>query len=93
MAAAPEADVAVVGLDFVPDSFAAGPVRRGAALIAREGDFGSSNANGSPESGHDVELVNFSMTGQVLELSQSRFAHNTTFEQAFPDGLTESTAP
>ena len=27
------------------------------------------------------------MTGQVLELSQSRFPHNTTFEQAFPDGF------
>jgi len=81
------ADVAVVGLDFVPDSFATGPVQRGAALIAREGDFGFSKGNGTPESGHDIELVNFSMTGKVLELSQSRFAHNTTFEQAFPDGL------
>jgi len=29
--------------------------------------------------------VNFSLTGNVLDLSQSRFAHNTTFEQAFPD--------
>jgi hypothetical protein len=80
-------DVAAVGLDFVPNSFATGPVLRGAALIAREGDFGFSKASGTPESGHDVELVNFSMTGKVLELSQSRFAHNTTFEQAFPDGL------
>ena len=80
-------DVAAVGLDFVPDSFATGPVNRGAALIAREGDFGFSKASGTPESGHDVELVNFSLTGKVLTLSQSRFAHNTTFEQAFPDGL------
>jgi glucose/arabinose dehydrogenase len=81
------ADVAVVGLDFVPDSFATGPVQRGAALVAREGDFGFSKGNGTPESGHDIELVNFSLTGKVLDLSQSRFAHNTTFEQAFPDGL------
>jgi hypothetical protein len=80
-------DVAAVGLDFVPNSFATGPVNRGAALIAREGDFGFSKASGTPESGHDVELVNFSLTGKVLTLSQSRFAHNTTFEQAFSDGL------
>ena len=31
--------------------------------------------------------MNFSLTGKVLELSQSRLAHNTPFEQAFPDGL------
>src|SRR5215467_8023809 len=36
------ADVAAVGLDFVPDSFAFGDVKRGAALIGREGDFGFS---------------------------------------------------
>src|SRR5215467_13177510 len=81
------ADVAAVGLDFVPDSFVFGDVKRGAALIGREGDFGFSKGNGTPESGHDIELVNFSMNGQVLELKQQRFAHNTTFEQAFPDGL------
>jgi len=33
------------------------------------------------------ELVNFSLNGKQVQLSQSRFAHNTTFEQAFPDGL------
>jgi len=81
------ADVAVVGLDFVPNSFVAGPVRRGAALIAREGDFGFSAANGVPEAGHDVELVNFSGPGEPLQLQLQRFAHNTTFDQAFPDGL------
>jgi hypothetical protein len=81
------ADVAAVGLDFVPNSFVTGPVRKGAALIAREGDFGFSAANGTPEAGHDVELVNFSKQGDPLQLQQSRFAYNTTFEQAFVDGL------
>ena len=80
-------DVAAVGLDFVPDSFVTGPVRKGAALVSREGDFGFSKANGSPEAGHDVELVNFSKEGDPLQLQLSLFAHNTTFEQAFPDGL------
>jgi hypothetical protein len=81
------ADVAAVGLDFVPNSFVGGPVRRGAALISREGDFGFSKANGAPEAGHDVELVNFSKQGEPLQLQLQRFAHNTTFEQAFVDGL------
>jgi glucose/arabinose dehydrogenase len=86
------ADVAVVGLDFVPDSFVTGPVRRGAALVSREGDFGFSKANGDPEAGHDIELVNFSGQGRgkpdgPLQLQLQRFARNTTFEQAFPDGL------
>jgi hypothetical protein len=81
------ADVAAVGLDFVPDSFVSGPVKRGAALIAREGDFGFSAVNGDPEAGHDVELVNFSQPGQPFQLSLSRFAYNKTFEQAFIEGL------
>ncbi len=34
------ADVAAVGPDFAPDSFVHGVVRKGAALIGREGDFG-----------------------------------------------------
>jgi len=79
------ANVAVVGLDFVPNSFVNGPVKRGAALLSREGDFGFSAANGEPEAGHDVELVNFS--GPPLQLTQTRFAYNKTFEQAFVDGL------
>jgi glucose/arabinose dehydrogenase len=79
------ADVAVVGLDFVPDSFVGGPVRKGAALIAREGDFGFSTANGSPERGHDIELVNFSRPGGALQLQQTQFAVNTTGDQAFTD--------
>src|SRR5881296_119845 len=76
-------DVAIVGLDFVPDSFVHGPVKRGAALAGREGDFGFSKANGSPEEGHDVQLINFSRPGEPLQLQLQRFAHNNTFEQAF----------
>ena len=79
------ADVAAVGLDFVPDSFVGGPVQQGAALISREGDFGFSAGNGTPEAGHDIELVNFSAPGNPLQLKQSRFAFNTTGDQAFTD--------
>src|SRR6058998_1465135 len=81
------ADVAAVGLDFVPESFAHGVVKRGAALVSREGDFGFSKANGTPEAGHDVELVNFSRPGETLQLELSRFAFNKTFEQAFVSGI------
>ena len=77
------ADVAIVGLDFVPNSFVHGPVKRGAALAGREGDFGFSKANGTPEEGHDVQLINFSAPGEPLRLQLQRFAHNSTFEQAF----------
>ena len=80
------ADVAAVGTDFVPDSFVRGPVHRGAALVSREGDFGFSAANGKPEEGHDIQLVNFSRPGKPLQLKLQRFAHNTTFEQAFVSG-------
>jgi len=79
------ADDAVVGLDFVPNSFVGGPVRKGAALIAREGDFGFSKGNGTPEAGHDIELVNFSKPGEPLQLQQSRFAYNNTGDQAWTD--------
>jgi glucose/arabinose dehydrogenase len=79
------ADVAVVGLDFAPDSFLSGPVRKGAALVAREGDFGFSRGNGDPEAGHDIELVNFSDPGGVLQVQQSKFAFNKTGDQAFTD--------
>ena len=44
------ADSSFTGIDFVPDSFAQGPVQRGAALYALEGDFGFSRENGTPES-------------------------------------------
>ncbi len=81
------ADVANVGLDFVPNSFVHGPVKRGAALVSREGDFGFSGANGRPEEGHDIQLVNFSRPGEPLQLKLRRFAHNSTFEQAFVSGI------
>ncbi|MFL5277292.1 MAG: hypothetical protein ACJ79T_12515 [Myxococcales bacterium] len=69
-------DVAVVGPDFAPVTFTGGAVKNGAALVAREGDFGFSAANGHPVVGHDVELVNFSQAGKALELNLSRFAFN-----------------
>ena len=77
--------MAAVGLDFVPDSFVRGVVQAGAALISREGDFGFSAGNGTPEAGHDIELVNFSAPGKPLQVKQSRFAYNTTGDQAFTD--------
>ncbi len=79
------ADVAVVGLDFAPDSFVGGVVKKGAALISREGDFGFSKANGTPEAGHDIELVNFSRPGEPLQIQQRDFAFNDTGDQAFTD--------
>ena len=83
------ADVAVVGVDFVPDGFVVGLVKRGAALVAREGDFGFSGANGQPEEGHDIQLVNFKRTGEgrPVQLELQRFAFNKTFKQAFLDGI------
>jgi glucose/arabinose dehydrogenase len=69
------ADVAAVGLDFVPKSFVHGVVKRNAVLLSREGDFGFSPANGNPVLGHDVELVNF-LSDNPSELLQSRFAFN-----------------
>src|SRR5882762_8621905 len=81
------ADVAIVGLDFVPNSFVHGPVKRGAALAGREGDFGFSKSNGTPEEGHDVQLINFSAPGAPLQLQLQRFAYNNTFEQAFVGGI------
>jgi glucose/arabinose dehydrogenase len=69
------ADVAAVGLDFVPKSFAYGVVKRNAVLVSREGDFGFSPANGNPVLGHDVELVNF-LSDNPSELQMSRFAFN-----------------
>ena len=77
------ADSSFTGIDFVPDSFAQGPVQRGAALYALEGDFGFSRANGDPEVGHEIKLLNFSKVSEPLQLQISRFAFNKTFEQAF----------
>jgi glucose/arabinose dehydrogenase len=69
-------DVAAVGLDFVPDSFVGGIVKKHAVLVSREGDFGFSQANGTPEAGHDVELVNFTSETSPAELRMLRFAFN-----------------
>ena len=81
------ADVAAVGLDFVPKSFVGGVVKQHAVLVSREGDFGFSPANGNPEAGHDVELVNFTKLGHPHELKLSRFAFNCKGSQGHdPDG-------
>jgi glucose/arabinose dehydrogenase len=82
------ADVAAVGLDFVPSSFVQGVVKRHAALVAREGDFGFSQENGTPSAGHDIELVNFTKQGNPHELELSRFAFNCPqgFQGHDPDG-------
>jgi hypothetical protein len=73
-------DVAIVQPDFAPSSFVHGIVRPGAALAAREGDFGFSPEEPGPPpppAGHDVELVNFSSNpdGSVA-VQQIRFAFN-----------------
>jgi hypothetical protein len=74
------ADVAVVGPDFAPDTFVHGVVKKGAAFVAREGDFGFWVDNGQPEAGHDVELVNFSNalvgSSAPLQVTLQRFAFN-----------------
>ena len=83
------ADSSFTGIDFALGGFARGPVQSGAALYTLEGDFGFSKANATapaPEVGHEVKLINFSAPGQPLVLKIMRFAHNTTFEQAFVDG-------
>jgi hypothetical protein len=85
------ADSSFTGIDFVPDAFVGGPVQPGAALYTLEGDFGFSPGNATapaPEVGHEVKLINFNQLEDTpLALKIQRFAHNTTFEQAFPDGL------
>ncbi|MDP2064707.1 MAG: hypothetical protein Q8K38_01895 [Burkholderiaceae bacterium] len=80
-------NVASVGLDFAPRAFTGGVVKRGAALVAREGDFGFSARNGTPIEGHDVMLVNFSKT-LPLQISTSRFAFNCrqADQRVGPDG-------
>lgn len=82
------ADVAAVGLDFAPNSFVGGVVKKHAVLVSREGDFGFSQANGTPEEGHDVQLVNFTKADNPSELQLSRFAFNCSqAAQAWdPDG-------
>jgi glucose/arabinose dehydrogenase len=81
------ADSSFTGIDFVPKSFVAGPVLRGAALYVFEGDFGFSppNANSpAPEVGHEVKLINFNQDpDSPLQLSLENFARNDTGDQAF----------
>lgn len=83
------ADVAVVQPDFAPDSFVGGIVQKGAALVAREGDFGFSPSNGDPEEGHDIQLVNFVQRGGGgIDLALVRFAFNcrASDQTHAPDG-------
>jgi hypothetical protein len=82
------ADVAAVGLDFVPKSFVHGVVKKNAVLVSREGDFGFSPENGDPSAGHDVELVNFTSDDNPSELNLSKFAFNCarTDQRHDPDG-------
>ena len=90
------ADSSFTGIDFVPNSFANGPVSRGAALYSLEGDFGFSKANATdpaPEVGHEVKLINFSKPGEPLELKILRFAFNKTTEQAFVSGISGFNRP
>jgi hypothetical protein len=85
------ADSSFTGIDFVPNSFAVGPIQRGAALYTLEGDFGFSAPNATdpaPEVGHEVKLINFSGPGEPLVLKIMRFAHNPVGQdQAFVSGL------
>jgi glucose/arabinose dehydrogenase len=81
------ADSSFTGIDFAPDSFARGPVQRGAVLYTLEGDFGFSAANSaSDEVGHEVKLLNFGREEEPLQLKSMRFAFNKTGDQAFVSG-------
>ena len=80
------ANSSFTGIDFVPNSFAVGPVNRGAALYTLEGDFGFSAPNATapaPEVGHEVKLINFSKVGEPLVLKIMNFARNDSGDQAF----------
>jgi glucose/arabinose dehydrogenase len=87
-------DVAAVGLDFVPDSFATGIVKRNAVLLSREGDFGFTGRNGTPTVGHDVELINFTRADNPNELTLTRFAFNCpkANQRHDPDGTPQCVA-
>lgn len=90
------ADSSFTGIEFVSDAFVRDPVRSGAALYSLEGDFGFSRGNATepaPEVGHEVKLINFSGPNEPLAVQISRFAHNTTSEQAFVDGISGFNRP
>jgi len=83
-------DSSFTGIEFVPRSFVHGPVQPGAALYSLEGDFGFSASNAPPgghETGHEVKVINFSVSGGQLKVALSEFAHNDTFDQAFVSGI------
>ncbi len=88
------ADSSFTGLDFAPDSFAGGPVQRGAALYSLEGDFGFSPPNSravdpsadrfAHEVGHEIKLINFSAQDEGrIQLKIMEFARNASGDQAF----------
>jgi len=81
------ADSSFTGIDFVPLTFAKGPVQTNVALYSLEGDFGFSAPNATapaPEVGHEVKLINFNQPGQTtLALKFENFARNITGDQAF----------
>lgn len=92
------ADSSLTGIDFVPESFVRGPVRRGAALYSLEGDFGFSPPNSravnpasdafAHEVGHEIKLINFTgggddEDGRPLQLKIMEFARNASGDQAF----------
>lgn len=84
------ADSSFTGIAFAPKTFAGGPVGRGAALYALEGDFGFSAPNASapaPEVGHEIKVINFSDPGEPLALQVAGFARNQTGDQAFVTGV------
>jgi hypothetical protein len=77
-------DSSFTGIDFAPKSFVDGPVQRGAALYALEGDFGFSASNsGTNEVGHEIKLINFPNDDDPLDLQITRFAKNNNGDQAF----------
>jgi glucose/arabinose dehydrogenase len=87
------ADSSFTGIDFVPDSFVHGPVQRGAALYALEGDFGFSPPNSravvpasdpfAHEVGHEIKLLNFAAADGPVALKMMEFARNAAGDQAF----------
>ena len=80
------ADSSFTGIDFVPDSFARGPVQRGAALYALEGDFGFSKSNATapaPEVGHEIKLINFPTGGH----DNQNYGGKNQNDNQFDDGM------
>jgi hypothetical protein len=83
-----DADASETGIDFAGAGFTSPLVKKGAALVTQEGDFGFSPPNGNPEGGHDVLLFNFSQPGQPFSSTQQRFAFNCAVanQTHTPDG-------